>query len=149
MASFAKGAEVSFQHVSTKETEMLVYRIENAAGEGPYRGNGDCKRWLLSGAASSSRPPPFEDKRLREIRNYCGDRKISQLHALLAKDATACGFSSMKQLRIWFNFSDVRRLAREGFHIYCYEVPKQNVMQGSNQVLFDKSRSFRQSWVKF
>lgn len=96
---------------------MIVYRYENAMRIGPYAGSGlfsnhnsDWGRW----------PPPSED----------GITPISFDHEL------HCGFTSIEQLKAWFDLKDRKILKDQGYKLVSLEVDEVNV--GKHQCVFKR-----------
>lgn len=98
---------------------MIVYRVEDEAGGGPYRGG----KWedLLGVLASNptySHPTPADDG----ISIY-GTR------------GWHCAFASIEQAKAWFDDTEREAMADRGFQLSVYDAPK--VKAGAHQVMFD------------
>lgn len=98
---------------------MIVYRVEDGAGGGPYRGG----RWedllgvLISGS-SSAHPMPTEDG-----------------IPIIGTKGWHCAFASIPQAKAWFDASECELMAERGFQLSVYDAPKVEV--GRHQVMFD------------
>lgn len=101
---------------------MLVLRVENENGDGPY--------WLgpgyeyihgsMDGTIDYDRhPPPFAD----------GIRKIGKC---------IFGFSSLSDLKAWFNARECIRLKDHAYRVSVFEVPREAVRPGQSQVVFKR-----------
>lgn len=105
---------------------MLIYRLEDKNGTGPYRGklrsNKIIEEMYLdhSGTVDRYRPPPPSDG----IRIESGF-----LHFFY-------GFKTEKQLKWWF-YGYLTKLKKLGFQIVEIQVPKKHVFFGKHQVAFD------------
>ncbi len=107
--------------------KIVVYRIENSYGMGPFVGGFSWKilvkidKELYNKWVSMSRkmPGPFED----------GMNDFSLEFVF--------GCRSKKQLQSWFKmFLDL--LLENGYKIRSYSVPKDSVIFGKNQIVFRK-----------
>lgn len=96
---------------------MVVYRVENKAGVGPFtHGIGfRAKGVMFPGVASD-----------------CGRRSIDPNYL--------CGCSSMEELEKWFGDIPVH-LEQKGFTINSYEVEDIHVLRGQHQVAFDSTKA--------
>lgn len=102
---------------------MLVYRVENASGEGPYNG-AFCRKEGMSYRHSDNRHPgPYHYKSL-----LSGISKSEY-----------CGFNSIDNARKWFA-GFIRSLDAEGFHLSVYESSSARVGR-FGQTLFVKSEA--------
>lgn len=95
---------------------MLVYRIEDRYGEGPYRA--DANYDLVIAHGSNSYPTPYQDGIIREKADFCAT-------------------SSMEGLHSWF-IGWIDKLKERGYFISTYKVPKSKVKFGQKQVVFDR-----------
>lgn len=90
---------------------MKFYRIENQHGGGPYR-TIECETWETSSHNYGDRNPgPYTDFPMGEWANTPG----------YAKRECLFGFSTLAQLRKWFNKTERKRLRRLGYVIVRYE----------------------------
>jgi hypothetical protein len=107
---------------------MLFYRIENENRLGPYAGVGTINSGI-SGTATTLHPLPQEDELLKFV--------IPTIHrGYYFSGKLRFGFSSLEQLRTWFNdVSDLGRLTEHGFHLSIYKVPK--VYAGETQSVIE------------
>lgn len=100
-----------------------VYRIEDAAGNGPFQSN-----IFFDGFHNGDdfRNPP-QEPRLRR-RWYRGDL-----------DRYFCGFQSRDEARRWFPPRFLPDL--DGFDLTIWRVPRRRVAFGRDQVMFDRARA--------
>ena len=108
---------------------MLIYRIENKRGQGPY-----CSKhkdqylrcWLCDRHSDIEKhPSPDED----------GIYEWKRVHK--------CGFSSLRKLKAWFNKEELKALYEAKFDIVRYEVDKKDVLVGQKQVMFNRRKARR------
>lgn len=81
---------------------MLVYRVENREGNGPY------SFIDFSHGNTDTHPTPGNDG-----------------IAFVGFEAF-CGFSTMEKFRNWFSYDDRVRLKEAGFHLATYEVSREH-----------------------
>jgi hypothetical protein len=106
---------------------MIIYRVENDAGQGPYRlGHGVMWNKLFN---PEQRPFPSMDPGLEHILASKKD---------LIKDFFF-GFNSLEQLRDWFEDEELISLDNIGFKIKTFDVPDALIIEGSAQLLFKKT----------
>jgi len=101
---------------------MLVYRVENKNGVGPYTGIRGIRHVLGRKHGRGGvhlRPLPQDDG-------------ITMEH----HTALVCGFCTMTQLRYWFTPRDLRILADLGYTIRTYHT--EDVLVGGKQIMFLK-----------
>jgi hypothetical protein len=99
-------------------TAMIVYRVENRDGEGPYRAflPNEMYDW-------NHHPSPRED-----------GIEFQEYHYF--------GFCSKEQLYKWFRYPWVNRtLNREGYRLVTYQVSKNYIILGENQLVFTKAEA--------
>ena len=116
---------------------MLVYRMENRNGRGPYRSLSEPARWLRDEHGISL----YDD----------------DLHPVPPDDGVpfppwegSFGFASREALDRWFP-KEARQLLREkGQHVTVYEVPENMVEQGRNQLVFhrDSARKVKYGFAR-
>ena len=104
---------------------MLVYRVENTLGQGPYSYDAHfSKNYVMMRRHSDSRHPgPYHYKSL-----LSGISKSEY-----------CGFNSIDNARKWFA-GFIRSLDAEGFHLSVYESSSARVGR-FGQTLFVKSEA--------
>jgi hypothetical protein len=92
---------------------MTIYRVQNSKNEGPYTGGhlGD-----VGG------PVPKQDGILEIPHNYM------------------FGFKSIDQFYDWFSSNEINKLKEWGYKIYLYEVDKEFVLEGKNQICFHENK---------
>ena len=101
-----------------------MYRVQDSAGNGPYwrlsadwetSDHGAGKR-LLTTPAPGNDIPNWSNKWLRAGYRF--------------------GFSSMEQLKQWFNKTELKRLGRFGYEVVKFQVRKRDVLVGNKQIAF-------------
>lgn len=123
---------------------MLVYRVENAAGGGPYQGN---LQWHPSSENSRSHPGPYSDKLLAP--------HWGQLWTHRRDETYSFGFMSLDALLEWFYDPSWREHAEAmGYAIAVYEIDPEaeidgflGVYLGTTQLVFRKDRARRASTI--
>jgi hypothetical protein len=99
---------------------VLVYRVENEAGEGPYWTGDADGVGMESQDAPAIHPSPYYDGM-----------------GLHFTPGMLCGFVSVAQFKRWFYRKEWRRgLAALGYKLMVYEVPPDMVVRGHRQVAF-------------
>lgn len=108
---------------------MLVYRVQNEIGVGPYRTyrRHPVVQKMFDAHDSSSHPQPKDDG----IEDF-GEHHLS-------------GFASVRDLRMWFE-GFLSALIRHGYSIVIVEVPESAVLYGGEQVMYDRNAVVSQ-WV--
>lgn len=94
---------------------MKVYRIEDSAGYGPYRGRHDMSAWS---------------------RRDHNDWHPTPLMEGLPISGRLCGFKSLYYLKKWFTPHELMRLKRLGYSIK--KVEAKEVCYGKNQLTFKR-----------
>ncbi len=98
---------------------MLVYRIENEVGNGPYRrtveGLRPCNVCILQ-TEKHNHPLPFTD-------------------GIELEQSDFCGFQSLESLYTWFD-GYIEKLQQDGFYIAIYKLKKKFVKIGKTQIGF-------------
>lgn len=110
---------------------MIVYRVENEAGLGPYQDSADLLPRMMDahdGNLRKNHPLPEEDIRLKSL--------VTRLEDWTATHV--CGFSSMKQVEAWFTEQDLTAMAKHGQVLKTFKVPKSAVIVGTTQALIEK-----------
>lgn len=113
---------------------MIVYRIEDANKEGPYRG----ENGVISDYYDPLRHPlPWHDTFLMEsfekVLGY--SLNVEEAYDEFPEELF-CGFKDFDQFSNWFYNHDILdKLEWHGFKISIYE--SEEVILGSSQVLFD------------
>lgn len=100
---------------------MFVYRVEKADGNGPYQGTASSFIPHVYGIDLQKHPIPHDDMPTNgpPWRSY------------------RFGFRSKAQLRAWFSKLDRELVASRGFQVRRYRVPKNWVLLGGKQVVFN------------
>lgn len=120
---------------------IIVYRVENQDGCGPYRTGSlrgkqhEVGEWLNSQYVKldeirHKRPMPYSDGIFEHT------------------DDDYCGFHGIKKLRQWFTKEELQKLQEAGFQINKYKVPKELVIDGNRQVMFRKKAAKKLATVK-
>ena len=103
---------------------MIVYRVENEEGKGPYRDRS---------------PSEFRDDMV-DRHSCCPDHPLPEDDGLLAIHKLGLeisyGFSSLESLHEWFSEYELEMLYNEGYVIQTYEASE--VHKGEHQVVFAK-----------
>jgi hypothetical protein len=109
---------------------MIVFRIEDADGQGPYR---TCNKSFECAFENDflKHPTPFQDSLLSPLW-----RKLDRNE----RDQFSCAFKSEEQLNSWFyNQEFLEWLHANGFHMALYRAFADEVLIGHSQVAFKKS----------
>jgi hypothetical protein len=116
---------------------MLVYRIENADGEGVHRAKGWSFSYDFFYHDANRHPRPCMDSKLmREI-----PTDMINPNNGMPSSAFHYGFSSLEQLKCWFfKYSWRNRMDEMGFHVNVYEGDEGDVYAGDTQVVFIKAK---------
>lgn len=101
---------------------MIVWRVENKEGFGPYQALDD---YGWDHQNQDHQPRPWDDLDFdgHEIRDY------------------RFGFSSQEQMQAWFGDKDRAFLASHGFELVLYDVPPDAILTGEKQVAFKRDQS--------
>jgi hypothetical protein len=97
---------------------MIVYRVENKNGVGPYDGTGIWSLWQTRDHVEPSHPGPKDDGIDFKSGEYI------------------CGFASYRKLRDWFEAEELVALRKLGFRVRRIRVPRSKVKFGKKQVVF-------------
>lgn len=109
---------------------MIVYRVENAAGDGMYR-DGQLRGHV--DAYDKDHPGPGDDG---IIRQFYEDDWDSWTGTPRKWGRVLFGFSSMEQLKVWVKPWWREELARTGQRIAVYDAP--DGIAGTHQAIFDR-----------
>ena len=110
---------------------VLVYRVENTDGVGPYWGK--IRDWYNKSRCRHdiglNRPGPGECPKIKSTfgRNVPIDYNF--------------GFYSLASLKTWFPKSDRKLLKEDGYSISVYKVPKKSYFRATKQCIFIKEDS--------
>jgi len=113
---------------------VLVYRIENDSGHGPYIGSEDQVWWgfpdYLNGATRER--PTIKRHWTGNYERFEGGRVFEGADEL---EDYYCGFPHKRLAHLWFGC--VRLLLHEaGYRLAIYRVPRRDVLVGKRQCLF-------------
>jgi len=123
---------------------MIVKRVENKSGEGPYQGI-EMDEWVLSNHGDNNHPNRFEDR----FSTYLLEKRCKV--NLLLKDNYSniddyyFGFELKRNLNNWFSKKELKNLKGLGFHVVKYEISTKYVLQGKSkkQIMFLKSKAIK------
>lgn len=106
-----------------------VYRVENREGSGPYCGGASCHPAVEAHGRYGSKslaehPAPWEDGL-----TWGADFGLQN---------QVFGFASLKDASAWFAPDELRRLARDGYHLRRFWVREDRIACGGRQVAFRK-----------
>lgn len=111
---------------------ILVYRVEQADGTGPYWGKTRGFGWYYKTKCnhnSLKRPTPQESsKMIKQSKDF----PISDYHF---------AFYSLSSLKAWFSKSDRKLLYEDEYQVSVYKVPKVSYIKIRKQCLFIKEDS--------
>lgn len=102
---------------------MIVYRVENAVGVGPYASGDACDIWDYAYIDSDRHPGP-------------GGRDLFEFPL-----TAVFGFTSKAQLRKWFHASERRAAEKLGLLVYVYKCDKRDVFRGRQQCAFSREHA--------
>lgn len=109
---------------------MIVYRIEyKNTGEGPYNANGiSWNDWGKRSHDNPKRTPcPKQDFNIDDYSTFDKSKKY------------LCAFQSIKQLKQWFNQSEIKRMERLGCQVYKIKIDgRSKIIKGKKQLAFNK-----------
>lgn len=115
---------------------MIVYRVEDGEGRGPYRcycSNADLAQ-MWERHRGEQWPIPYRDRLLYD----------RMPHHTIEDQYRFC-FASMTSFHAWFSDDDRDILHRADFRLSVYEVPAEQVVEGDKQALFKASEALRLS----
>lgn len=104
---------------------MIVYRVENSEGLGPYRGHGWHPTRHMDKVTHPN--PNWDEGMVEEWHRRVGNHYDSQY---------VFGFESMDQLNAWFNDQEMSDLMVFGYSIVAFEVADSDVIIGRKQLAF-------------
>lgn len=109
---------------------MLVYRIENGLGEGPYCSNSKISLKLSNYHIGLDRAPSPESDGIKGFNPFNGP---------VIDTDYIFGFESIESLKSWFIKPERYGLAGEGYVCTLYEVDEKNVIFGKKQLVYNKT----------
>lgn len=101
---------------------MIVYRVENENGRGPYSTSHDFRHDLI------------------DAHNYSRRHPTPNFPSLDAETIWLCGFASQESLNEWFN-GWLEKLTSVGFRVVRYDVPDEFVKNSDIQLIFQKDKA--------
>lgn len=107
---------------------MIVYRVEDASGQGPYNSPWAPENMPEVHTNNPTHPGPFNDI------GWDWPYKLGDVHTIF-------GFESLEMLDAWFRGWKTR--LRDHFEIHTYEVPEALVLKGRFQLAFDGDAAVR------
>lgn len=111
---------------------MVVYRVENEEGVGPYHSS-----WYYHSEIgylhSNSKHPSIQTDKIIE-------GKIGRLSYDEYKKYF-CGFKSLLQYKEWFSLRLRKLLKKHNFKLNIYKIDKRNVIQSDKQIVFKLSKA--------
>lgn len=108
---------------------VTVWRIEDPyARRGPYTADSDLADELCRVHNDHAHPAPYEDGDLQDI----------------ARASEVCGFATRRLLEDWFA-GYMSKLAKAGYLVVEYTVPRRDVRYGRQQVVFRRQFATRES----
>jgi len=108
-----------------------IFRVEDRNGEGPWQCRFTAK--IVNDHAGSN-PGWYSDKLL--------DSETTIAEAIYSRGAASsyvdwrAGFSSLSELRFWFNTEEIRALRNEGMRVVRLRVQEYNIIQARSQVAY-------------
>lgn len=107
---------------------MLVYRLENTDGTGPF--SGALYEFMSSNYHCNTERFPST---YFAFSMHVQDRVRDKPHGCLC----------LRQLLYWFPAKVIRKMREKGFGVAVYEVPGQDVIFGKFQLVFDPTNAKR------
>jgi hypothetical protein len=125
--------------------EMIVYRIEDAAGRGPYRRQSKNKDGVVwwqekDHNASCPRTPTLSHEAWFSDKEMTVQVDARHVRASLPNSTFFFGFVSMQSLLNWFDPVELWLLKESGYSIKEYDC--EVVFFGSKQCIFKKCSGF-------
>jgi len=119
---------------------MVVYRVENKKGHGPFQmlAEDDYKLFSDLNAANRNKKIIHEEIGLTFFM-----KDFKKRHRFYR-----CGCASLDDLLDWFG-DFLSELEKYGFEIYCYEVKEKSVYEGTQQVYFWRNIRKRRKVSRF
>ena len=111
-----------FSNLESKRKNIYIYRLETSSGLGVYFSQIATKLGLDT-VASRTRPRHW----------YLDDQVIS------SKNKYKYAFRNTRQLTNWFSLEEVDKLLGNGIYCNRYLVPRDTVILGEAQLIFDPS----------
>lgn len=113
---------------------MLVYRIEDNNGNGPYEYH-SCGSYIHN--SNHILPVPNSEREKKELRDFWNAKRKFRLSGDYRE--FQCGFSSLEQLFAWFDKVKLRVMANESdenLMISIYDVKETHMIDGYYQCIF-------------
>jgi hypothetical protein len=126
---------LSYLMPQRKPKTTIVYRVEHPIDSlGPYTSMYAIEEFSKHHNDREFHPTPIYDEGLSKYSD-----NVHDLMRYLGYEYSC--FSSLDQLKEWFDTDDRKLLAEDGFNIIIFEVPIDDVIFGSKQGLMDKARA--------
>jgi len=111
---------------------MMVWRVQNRRGQGPYRDNNkdiEVYDWAkrVSRHNNYKHPNPRQDSLLVPIVGDFNEKKWGNYR---------CGFLNNTQARKWFTTGEFKSMAKFGFHLVQVEAEDDSILLGTSQIIF-------------
>ncbi len=120
-----------FQEQRARWLMERVFRIQDAAGRGPYR-PGMSSRWADPAHATPTVRPP----------TWLWEFGYGPLLRLKPGHHMGCGFRTMDQLRAWFTPSERQRMHAFGYRTVSIDVDEV-LAESENQLVFGRAKPLR------
>jgi hypothetical protein len=130
---------------------MLIYRIEDFAGGGIYRGE-NLHLNPISSFSSERHPLPWSDSLFVENGDAMmyreGEPHYRELSTFIDGDFIF-GFATTEQLRNWVYQDDwLWKFDERGFRLTVFDVPNDHVIVGYTQAVFRRREAVSESYFK-
>lgn len=116
---------------------MIVWRLENADGWGPYQSYGDAEVRLTDSHNRDRKghPGPVRDFGLRRWMEFSGESEFEIALQMGAPRNIEFGNVSNAQLHEWFR-GFLTDLKGDGYRVHVYDVPTDDVITSRHQAAF-------------
>ncbi|HRQ86921.1 MAG TPA: hypothetical protein PLY16_02310 [Candidatus Saccharibacteria bacterium] len=120
-------------NLNSEISPLMVWRVENTAGDGPYWNLGSFIWAVGPHNPSTGRPGPYEDEILvHEL------KRLGFTHRRPLPPDYTFGFETREDALKWFDPRELEKLAEYGYHLV--EVPARRVIRGATQVIFWRAK---------
>lgn len=120
---------------------MIVYRIENEIGNGPYV---NCPfSWIVTNHSDKNHPPLTKDNFHLYFHDYKEEYWTNMESSPLKN--YIFGFDSLEKLNQWFCEKEIENLKKLNYNIQKYEIDYEFVLEGESkkQVMFLKEKAIK------